>query len=222
MLAYKQSVASFNRAQTRSQRVSTRPVVQCAAQLDGPSTSDRDVSMTSRLGGIFLASVLSATVAGSVMFQQPAFAANRGEQAVEEYIDLDTKGKLNKVKALEDFRNKYGLKRITDGRLMLKSSKGEWYLCRLDMEVPGSMLLRDSKGNIFAIQTDQLQQVDLSDDYVALMMFADGEWENQMSPIEYEDAGGKTLQLKMDESEFRQVVGLLKAMEAEDEEAAAQ
>lgn len=62
-------------------------------------------------------------------------------------------------KPLEDFRTKYRMRRMADGRLQLRSSKGDWYQCRLDMEVPGSMLLRDPKGNIYAIQTEALQQV---------------------------------------------------------------
>ncbi len=50
-------------------------------------------------------------------------------------------------------------------------------------------------------------QIDLSDDLVALMMFADGEWEKQMSPVEYQDDKGATLHLKLEEREFREVSG---------------
>ncbi len=48
-------------------------------------------------------------------------------------------------------------------------------------------------------------QIDLSDDLVVLMMFADGQWERQLSPVEYEDDKGKTQQLKLEEKEFREV-----------------
>lgn len=64
-----------------------------------------------------------------------------------------------RTQALEDFRSKYSFRRTVDGRLQLRSARGEWYQCRLDMEVPGSMLLRDSKGNVYALQTEVLQQV---------------------------------------------------------------
>lgn len=48
-------------------------------------------------------------------------------------------------------------------------------------------------------------QVDLSDDYVLFMMFADGQWENDMTPIEFEEDGGQTKQLTMTEKEFHEV-----------------
>ncbi|KAF5837205.1 hypothetical protein DUNSADRAFT_4660 [Dunaliella salina] len=109
------------------------------------------------------------------------------------------------------------IRRMADGRLQLRSSKGEWFQCRLDMEVPGSMLLRDPKGNVYAIQTEALQQIDLSDDLVALMMFADGDWEKQMSAMEYIDEKGKVKQLQLDDKDFREVVGLLSGLEDAEE-----
>lgn len=75
---------------------------------------------------------------------------------------------------------RFGIRRLLDGRVQLRSRKGEWYTVRLDMEVAGALLLRDPRGNIFAIETDGLPQVDLSDDYVLLMLFSDGSWQDQM------------------------------------------
>lgn len=174
------------------------------------------------------------------------------------YMELDKGGKGPSAKALDSYREKYRVRRLADGRLQLRSSKGEWFLCRLDMEVPGAMLLRDNKGQVYALQTEALQQVcvegegrgmdmpagwlscplppqswqsgllgcsqskhsntlhtacmphpptqiDLSDDLVVLMMFADGDWEQQMSPVEFSDESGKVQQLKLEEKEFREV-----------------
>jgi hypothetical protein len=42
------------------------------------------------------------------------------------------------------------------------------------------------------------------------MMFADGQWEGDMTPIEFEEDGGQTKQLTMTEKEFHEFVGLLK------------
>ena len=118
---------------------------------------------------------------------------------------------------------KYGLRRAPDGRVSLRTRRGEWLALRLDMEVPGALLLRDAKGGVYAIETDGLSQVDLSDDYVLLMMFADGAWEDSMTPVEYDDAdadgaaggagGGATSQLTLTEREFREFVGVLKEFE---------
>jgi hypothetical protein len=57
-------------------------------------------------------------------------------------------------------------------------------------------------------------QVDLSDDYVLMMMFSDGAWEEQMAPVEYvDDDAGVTQQLTMSDREFREFIGLLKDFE---------
>lgn len=56
-------------------------------------------------------------------------------------------------------RSRYGIRRLLDGRVQLRSRKGEWFTVRLDMEVPGALLLRDSKGNVYAIETEGLPQV---------------------------------------------------------------
>lgn len=95
----------------------------------------------------------------------------------------------------------------------VKSKSGEWHTTRLDMEVPGAVLLRDGKGNVFALETEGLVQVDLSDDFVLFMMFADGEWESEMQPVDVEDEAGKTKQLALTDKEFREVIGILKADE---------
>mmetsp|Transcript_14665 Transcript_14665/g.39673 ORF Transcript_14665/g.39673 Transcript_14665/m.39673 type:complete len:248 (-) Transcript_14665:260-1003(-) len=179
-----------------------------------------------------LGAVAAVAVGSLIGLQQPALAAqdvddSLTKNAVEEYSRLEASGKFSvkgssmASKTLEDFRSKYRLRRMADGRLQLRSSKGEWFQCRLDMEVPGSMLLRDPKGNVYAIQTEALQQIDLSDDLVALMMFADGDWEKQMSAMEYIDEKGKVKQLQLDDKDFREVVGLLSGLE-DAEEAQAQ
>jgi hypothetical protein len=58
-------------------------------------------------------------------------------------------------------------------------------------------------------------QVDLSDDYVLFMMFADGQWEDDMTAIEFEEEGGKAEQLKMSEKEFQSFIGILKEPDEE-------
>ena len=79
----------------------------------------------------------------------------------------------------------------------------------------GAILLRDSAGYVYAIQTDALQQVDLSDDLVLLLVFSDGEWEGLMAPIQYEQEDGKSKQLQIEAKEFREMLGILKQFEEE-------
>lgn len=57
-------------------------------------------------------------------------------------------------------RNKYGIRRGLDGRVQLRRRSGTWVSVRLDMEVPGAILLRDTKTEqVYALETDSLPQV---------------------------------------------------------------
>lgn len=57
-------------------------------------------------------------------------------------------------------RGKYNIKRTIDGRVQLRRKSGAWMSVRLDMEVPGAILLRDMKTEaIYALETDGLPQV---------------------------------------------------------------
>lgn len=55
---------------------------------------------------------------------------------------------------------KYGIRRGVDGRAQLRRSNGTWMQLKLDMEVSGTMLLRDTTdGAIHVLQTEKLEQV---------------------------------------------------------------
>jgi hypothetical protein len=83
--------------------------------------------------------MLAAMLVAAPVFDVPPARAESemARKAVDEYMDLESKGKTRSVKALEDVRNKYRLRRNIDGRVQLKSSRGEWWSVRLDMEVRG-------------------------------------------------------------------------------------
>jgi hypothetical protein len=174
---------------------------------------------------LLLASALSpfapAALAAAPPAERPAAAA------VREYADLEARGKAGDAKALDALRAKYGVRRAADGRVSVRApSNGQWHAVRLDMEVPGTLLLRDgATGTVYALETASLAQVDLSDDTVVLMLFADGAWEREMATIDVRDPeeegkrlGGKASKaqgrpLTLSEREFREVVGLLKGGE---------
>lgn len=69
------------------------------------------------------------------------------------------------------------------------------------------------------------QQIDLSDDYVLFMMFADNNWEQEIVPIQLADENGRASTLEMGEQQFKDYVGILKTLseaEAAAREAVAQ
>jgi hypothetical protein len=55
-------------------------------------------------------------------------------------------------------------------------------------------------------------QIDLSDDYLLLTLFADGEWEGQTQPIQLGD-GDKLEPLQVDEQQFKDFVGMIKTLQ---------
>lgn len=65
------------------------------------------------------------------------------------------------------------MKRTIDGRVQLKRKNGTWVSVRLDMEVPGAILLRDTKTNgVYALETDSLPQVCYGDVYASVLVHA--------------------------------------------------
>ncbi|KAG1676466.1 hypothetical protein FOA52_002286 [Chlamydomonas sp. UWO 241] len=165
--------------------------------------------MGQRVGSMLSAAALSALLlVGAPGISPPAAIAAETEvakRAVDEYIAMGSKLTL---KQLDEFRGRYKLRRAPDGRVQLKSMRGDWWSVRLDMEVPGALLLRDPSGNVYAVQTETVQQIDLSDDLVCLLMFADGAWEGQMAAIEFAGDDGKVKQLTLNDKEFREVIVL--------------
>lgn len=85
------------------------------------------------------------------------------------------------------------------------------------MEAPGALLFRDPDGYIYALELQGLKQIDLSDDYVVLMLFADGEWEDNIQPIQINDGKEKPQTLKLSDKEFKEFLGLMSQVEGEDE-----
>lgn len=61
-------------------------------------------------------------------------------------------------------------------------------------------------------------QLDLSDDYLLLLMFADGNWTEVIQPIQIGDAQGNVEDLSVDAQQFRDTVGILKTLEQMEQE----
>jgi hypothetical protein len=55
-------------------------------------------------------------------------------------------------------------------------------------------------------------QIDLSDDYLLLTLFADGEWEGQTQPIQLGD-GDRLEPLQVEEQQFKDFVGMIKTLQ---------
>lgn len=140
-------------------------------------------------------------------------------EALQAYMQLEQSGDLNSVTA-GNLRLKYGIRRGDNGRVQLRRTDGSWMQVKLDMEMRGTILLRNTTDDtVWVLQTDRLEQVDLSDDYILFMLFADDAWEQQIAPIRIADENGEASMLEMGEQQFKDYVGLLKTLQ-EAEEAA--
>eukprot|EP00955_Chlamydomonas_euryale_P071828 361207-Chlamydomonas_euryale.AAC.7 len=95
----------------------------------------------SRLRSVAGAVMLSAALVGgplAVDAVSPAPAAAEAEasrRAVDEYLEMESRGQTGSVKELQAIRSKYRFRRTADGRVELRSSRGDWWSVRLDMEV---------------------------------------------------------------------------------------
>ena len=136
---------------------------------DAPSCTSADAE---RLAPSRRDALLAAAALFAGSWAQPGSAAvaaaaqDAAENAVDEYEALEASGKFKNTKSLEDYRLKHRFRRGPDGRVWLKSSRGDFYAVRLDMQVPGGLLFRSPNGEVFALQTEALQQIDLSSDQV--------------------------------------------------------
>jgi hypothetical protein len=140
---------------------------------------------------------------------QPRAAA----EALQAYMQLEQSGEFNSVTA-GNLRLKYGIRRGDDGRVQLRKEDGTWMQLKLDMEVRGTMLLRNTADDtIWVLQTEMLEQIDLSDDYMLFSLFADKGWEQQIVPIQLTDESGSPSILEMNAQQFKDYVGLLKVLQ---------
>ncbi|KAF8065670.1 hypothetical protein HT031_003271 [Scenedesmus sp. PABB004] len=134
-------------------------------------------------------------------------------QALQEYFQLERAGPPEPA-ALASLRLKYGIRRGPDGRVSLRTRGGTWMQAKLDMEVKGTMLLRNcDDSSVHVLQTDKLEQIDLSDDYLLLMLFADGGWEETTTPIQLSGEDGRPEALTVGEQQFKDFVGMLKTLQ---------
>lgn len=128
-------------------------------------SSSNGSQQLSRRSGLNAAAASSAAFLLGALGLTPSARADdaqdsaRLDKIIEEYSVNEAKFATDS-KALASFRERFGFTRLPDGRVVLKSSKGLSYSVRLDMEEPGTMLLRETKGgDIFALSVDGLVQV---------------------------------------------------------------
>lgn len=95
------------------------------------------------------------------------------------------------------------------GRVFLQGSSGKSYQLRTDAKVPGMVLLRDPSGMVFYITYNNIQQVDLSDDYVVSAIFGNTDWEAGLQPVQALDKDGQLVTVQLDKIAFEDLVSIM-------------
>jgi hypothetical protein len=158
-------------------------------------------SLGTALTGLLLAPALMPAP-GQASSNEAQFEAD-----VEDFVKQTERAEALTPKQLQALRAKFAFRRSPTGKVQLRSKSGNWYDVRLDMNLPGVCMLRAPSGDIYILQLEKIQQIDLSNDLIVMSVFGDAEWEGALEPLAFGE-GGKD-QLNMGVVEFRESLGIL-------------
>lgn len=89
----------------------------------------------------------------------------------------------------------------------MQARDGSWFEVKPDAKLPGTLLLRDPDGFLYT-KTVDVQQVDLSEDYVVAAVFGDGAWETTLAKVQGKDEEGRLVDAVLDEDSFRDFISI--------------
>ncbi|KAG2487610.1 hypothetical protein HYH03_013749 [Edaphochlamys debaryana] len=113
--------------------------------------------------------------------------------------------------AVERFRAAKNFRRRADGRVFLKSPAGEgWMETKLDGYVEGSLLLLDPEGLVYYLVSEDLKQIDLSNDQLVAQLFADGSWDGIKMPLYTQVTDVGLQHVRMTPQQFRSIFTVLR------------
>ncbi|KAG2438232.1 hypothetical protein HYH02_010933 [Chlamydomonas schloesseri] len=115
------------------------------------------------------------------------------------------------VAAIEAFRKSRNFRRRADGRVLLQGpTSGKWMEAKLDGYVEGSLLLLAPDHGVHYLVSEDLRQIDLSNDQLVGQLFGEGGWEALMQPLYTQTAEGALKHVRMSPDQFRAIFTVLK------------
>ncbi|GLI63631.1 hypothetical protein VaNZ11_006658 [Volvox africanus] len=115
------------------------------------------------------------------------------------------------VAAMRRYRDSKSFRRRFDGRLLLHGKESNtWMEAKLDGYVEGSLLLLGQDGLVYYLVSEDLKQIDLSNDQLVGQLFGEGSWEKLMQPLYTQLAGGELKHVRMTPQQFRSIFTVLR------------
>ncbi|EFJ40786.1 hypothetical protein VOLCADRAFT_121683 [Volvox carteri f. nagariensis] len=109
----------------------------------------------------------------------------------------------------DELRRELHFRRDYDGHVFVRDGRGSWWEVRLDAKLPGTLLLRDPRDGVYFITYNNIQQIDLTDDYVVGSLFAGGDWEAIAQRVQARDDAGALVDVKMPKDAFRDMISVM-------------
>lgn len=110
---------------------------------------------------------------------------------------------------VDELRRELHFRRDYDGHVFVRDASGQWWEVRLDAKLPGTMLLRDSNDNVYFITYNNVQQIDLTDDYVVGSLFVGDDWKVMLQRVQVRDDGGAVVDLQLPKDAFRDLISVM-------------
>ncbi|EFJ44575.1 hypothetical protein VOLCADRAFT_106357 [Volvox carteri f. nagariensis] len=113
--------------------------------------------------------------------------------------------------AIDRYRAAKNFRRRVDGRVLLHGKDSDtWLEAKLDGYVEGSLLLLGQDGLVYYLVSEDLKQIDLSNDQLVGQLFGEGGWEKLMQPLYTQITGGELKHVRMTPQQFRSIFTVLR------------
>ncbi|GLC36371.1 hypothetical protein PLESTB_000769000 [Pleodorina starrii] len=113
--------------------------------------------------------------------------------------------------AIERYRASKNFRRRLDGRVLLHGKESDtWMETKLDGYVEGSLLLLGRDGLVYYLVSEDLKQIDLSNDQLVGQLFGEASWEKLMQPLYTQVTGGELKHVRMTPQQFRSIFTVLR------------
>ncbi|GFR40259.1 hypothetical protein Agub_g831 [Astrephomene gubernaculifera] len=115
------------------------------------------------------------------------------------------------VAAIQRYREAKNFRRRVDGRVLLYGKENSsWMETKLDGYVEGALLLLGREGHVYYLVSEDLKQLDLTNDQLIGQLFGEGSWERIMQPLYTQTSDGGLKHVRMTRQQFRSIFTVMR------------